>query len=65
MPKQHLSYQYMAHPRWASCGTIVVEAKQSNKAIKNQTKQKTDAMIERDARSEDAKRFEAAKFLGL
>jgi len=38
---------------------------QSNKAIKNQTKQKTDAIIECYARLDDVKRFNAAKFLGL
>ena len=63
--QQHLGPQYSAHSLRASFVTIAVEAGQSNKAIKNQTKQKTDAMIERYARLDDVKRFNAAKFLGL
>jgi hypothetical protein len=45
--------------------TVSVEAGRNNKAIKNQTKQKTDAMIERYARLDDVKRFNAAQYLGL
>jgi hypothetical protein len=41
---------------------VAVEAGQSNKAIK---KQKTDAMIERYARLDDVKRFNAAQYLSL
>jgi hypothetical protein len=44
---------------------VVVEAGQSNKAIKNQTKQKTDAIIEHYARLDDVKRFNAAQYFGL
>ncbi|MET4108335.1 tyrosine-type recombinase/integrase [Hymenobacter sp. UYP22] len=63
--QRHLGAIYSAHSLRASFVTIAVEAGQSNKAIKNQTKQKTDAMIERYARLDDVKRFNAAQFLGL
>jgi site-specific recombinase XerD len=63
--QRHLGASYSAHSLRASFVTIAVEAGQSNKAIKNQTKQKTDAMIERYARLDDVKRFNAAQFLGL
>jgi len=63
--QRHLGGMYSAHSLRASFVTIAVEAGQSNKAIKNQTKQKTDAMIERYARLDDVKRFNAAQFLGL
>ncbi|WP_303312788.1 tyrosine-type recombinase/integrase [Hymenobacter sp. BT730] len=63
--QRHLGAMYSAHSLRASFVTIAVEAGQSNKAIKNQTKQKTDAMIERYARLDDVKRFNAAQFLGL
>jgi hypothetical protein len=42
-----------------------MKAGQSNKAIQNQTKQKTNAMFERYARLDDVKRFNAAQYLGL
>ena len=63
--QRHLGPAYSAHSLRASFVTIAVEAGQSNKAIKNQTKQKTDAMIERYARLDDVKRFNAAQYLGL
>jgi integrase len=63
--QQHLGFIYSAHSLRASFVTIAVEAGQSNKAIKNQTKQKTDAMIERYARLDDVQRFNAAQNLGL
>ncbi|HEX8424799.1 tyrosine-type recombinase/integrase [Hymenobacter sp.] len=63
--QRHLGLMYTAHSLRASFVTIAVEAGQSNKAIKNQTKQKTDAMIERYARLDDVKRFNAAQYLGL
>ena len=63
--QRHLGIMYSAHSLRASFVTIAVEAGQSNKAIKNQTKQKTDAMIERYARLDDVKRFNAAQYLGL
>ncbi|MGI4742055.1 MAG: tyrosine-type recombinase/integrase [Janthinobacterium lividum] len=63
--QRHLGAAYTAHSLRASFVTVAVEAGQSNKAIKNQTKQKTDAMIERYARLDDVKRFNAAQYLGL
>ncbi|UOQ68877.1 tyrosine-type recombinase/integrase [Hymenobacter volaticus] len=63
--QRHLGIMYSAHSLRASFVTTAVEAGQSNKAIKNQTKQKTDAMIERYARLDDVKRFNAAQYLGL
>ncbi|GAB3308000.1 site-specific integrase [Hymenobacter tenuis] len=63
--QRHLGPLYSAHSLRASFVTVAVEAGQSNKAIKNQTKQKTDAMIERYARLDDVKRFNAAQYLGL
>jgi len=63
--QRHLGSGYTAHSLRASFVTVAVEAGQSNKAIKNQTKQKTDAMIERYARLDDVKRFNAAQYLGL
>jgi hypothetical protein len=58
--QRHLWAAYTAHSLRASFVTVAVEAGQSNKTIKNQTKQKTDAMIERYARFDDVKRFNAA-----
>jgi hypothetical protein len=63
--QRHLGSAYTAHSLRASFVTVAVEAGQSNKAIKNQTKQKTDLMIERYARLDDVKRFNAAQHLGL
>jgi integrase len=56
---------YTAHSLRASFITQAVKSGQSNKAIKNQTKQKTDAMIERYARLNDVVEFNAAQHLGL
>lgn len=56
---------YSAHSLRASFITQAVRNGQSNKAIKNQTKQKTDAMIERYARLNDVVDFNAAQHLGL
>lgn len=44
---------------------IATEAGQSNKALKNQTKQKTDAMSERYACLAAVKPFNVAHYLGL
>jgi hypothetical protein len=44
---------YSAHSLRASFVTIAVEAGQCKQASKNQTKQKTDARMERDARLDD------------
>jgi len=63
--QHHLGSAYTAHSLRTSFVIVAVEVGQSNKAIKNQTKQKTDAMIERYARLDDAKRFNAAQYLGL
>jgi site-specific recombinase XerD len=63
--QRHLGPAFSAHSLRAAFVTVAVEAGQSNKAIKNQTKQKTDAMIERYARLDDVKRFNAAQHLGL
>jgi len=63
--QRHLGPGYTAHSLRASFVTIAVAAGQSNKSIKNQTKQKTDAMIERYARLNDVKQFNAAQYLGL
>jgi len=53
--QRHLETAYTAHFLHASFVTVAVEAGQSNKAIKNQTKQKTNVMIERYARLDDVK----------
>ena len=63
--QRYLGPTYTAHSLRASFVTVAVDAGQSNKAIKNQTKQKIDAMIERYARLDDVKRFNAAQHLGL
>ena len=63
--QRHLGANYTAHSLRVSFVTVAVEAGQPNKAIKNQTKQKTDLMIERYARLDDVKRFNAAQYLGL
>lgn len=56
---------FTAHSLRASFITQAVRNGQSNKAIKNQTKQKTDAMIERYARLNDVEEFNAAQHLGI
>jgi site-specific recombinase XerD len=56
---------YSAHSLRVSFITIAVLKGQSNRAIKNQTKQKTDAMIDRYSRLGDIVAFNAAQNLGL
>lgn len=63
--QQHLGPTYSAHSLRASFVTISVQRGKPNQAIKNQTKQKTDAMIERYSRLNDVMAFNAAQDLGL
>jgi integrase len=63
--QKHFGPQFTAHSLRAAFVTVAVQQGQSNKAIKNQTKQKTDAMIERYARLHDVETFNAAQHLGL
>jgi site-specific recombinase XerD len=63
--QKHFGTQFTAHSLRAAFVTVAVQKGQSNKAIKNQTKQKTDAMIERYARLNDVETFNAAQHLGL
>ncbi|TGE20848.1 site-specific integrase [Hymenobacter metallicola] len=63
--QKHFGAHFTAHSLRASFVTVAVQKGQSNKAIKNQTKQKTDAMIERYARLNDVEEFNAAQHLGL
>lgn len=63
--QKHFGARFTAHSLRASFVTVAVQKGQSNKAIKNQTKQKTDAMIERYARLNDVEDFNAAQHLGL
>jgi len=63
--KEAFGPTFTAHSLRASFITTAVRNGQSNKAIKNQTKQKTDAMIERYARLNDVVEFNAAQGLGL
>lgn len=63
--QRHLGAAYTAHSLRASFVTVAVEAGQSNKAIKNQTKQKTDAMIERYTQLNNVVSYNAAQSLGL
>ncbi|SHL96933.1 tyrosine-type recombinase/integrase [Hymenobacter psychrotolerans] len=56
---------YSAHSLRVSFITISVLRGQSNRFIKNQTKQKTDAMIDRYSRLDDVVSFNAAQNLGL
>jgi site-specific recombinase XerD len=73
--QQHLNYDsdrlqiqgrlYSAHSLRVSFITIAVVKGQSNRAIKNQTKQKTDAMIDRYSRLDDIVTYNAAQSLGL
>ncbi|MBF9144516.1 tyrosine-type recombinase/integrase [Hymenobacter properus] len=73
--QQHLNYDadglqiqgrnYSAHSLRVSFITIAVVKGQSNRAIKNQTKQKTDAMIDRYSRLDDVVTYNAAQSLGL
>jgi integrase len=63
--QKHFGQHFTAHSLRAAFVTVAVQKGQSNKAIKNQTKQKTDAMIERYARLNDVETFNAAQHLGL
>lgn len=63
--QKHFGVSFTAHSLRAAFVTVAVQRGQSNKAIKNQTKQKTDAMIERYARLNDVETFNAAQHLGL
>lgn len=63
--QKHFGIRFTAHSLRAAFVTVAVQKGQSNKAIKNQTKQKTDAMIERYARLNDVETFNAAQHLGL
>lgn len=56
---------YSAHSLRVSFITVSVLRGQSNRFIKNQTKQKTDAMIDRYSRLDDVVSFNAAQNLGL
>ena len=51
--KEHLGEKYSAHSLWASFSTTAKLNGQSNEFIKNQTKQKSDAMISRYSRLDD------------
>ncbi|MBD2769370.1 tyrosine-type recombinase/integrase [Hymenobacter sp. BT664] len=63
--KQHLGEQYSAHSLRASFITTAKLNGQSNEFIKNQTKQKTDAIISRYTRLSDVVAYNAAQSLGL
>jgi integrase len=63
--KKHLGQKYSAHSLRASFITTAKLNGQSNEFIKNQTKQKTDAMISRYSRLDDLRTYNAARYLGL
>jgi integrase len=63
--KAHLGEKYSAHSLRASFITTAKLNGQSNEFIKNQTKQKTDAMISRYSRLDDIIAYNAAHSLGL
>jgi site-specific recombinase XerD len=63
--QKRLGSQYSAHSLRVSFVTVAVLNGQSNKAIKNQTKQKTDAMIERYTQLNNVVSYNAAQALGL
>jgi site-specific recombinase XerD len=63
--KEHLGTKYSAHSLRASFITTAKLNGQSNEFIKNQTKQKTDAMISRYSRLDDIIAYNAAHSLGL
>jgi site-specific recombinase XerD len=63
--QKRLGPGYSAHSLRVSFITVAVLNGQSNKFIKNQTKQKTDAMIDRYTQLNDVVRYNAAQFLGL
>lgn len=63
--KEHLGEKHPAHSLRASFITTAKLNGQSNEFIKNQTKQKTDAMISRYSRLDDTIAYNAAHSLGL
>ncbi len=63
--QKRLGSGYSAHSLRVSFVTVAVLNGQSHKAIKNQTKQKTDAMIERYTQLNNVVSYNAAQSLGL
>ena len=63
--QKRLGPAYSAHSLRVSFVTVAVRNGQSHKAIKNQTKQKTDAMIERYTQLNNVVSYNAAQALGL
>ena len=63
--QKRLGPDYSAHSLRVSFVTVAVLNGQSHKAIKNQTKQKTDAMIERYTQLNNVVSYNAAQALGL
>ncbi|GAA3980213.1 tyrosine-type recombinase/integrase [Hymenobacter antarcticus] len=63
--QKRLGPGYSAHSLRVSFVTVAVLNGQSHKAIKNQTKQKTDAMIERYTQLNNVVSYNAAQALGL
>lgn len=63
--KEHLGAKYSAHSLRVAFITTAKLAGQSNDFIKNQTKQKTDAMISRYTRLDDIIKYNAGRSLGL
>ena len=63
--QKRLGPSYSAHSLRVSFVTVAVLNGQSHKAIKNQTKQKTDAMIERYTQLNNVISYNAAQALGL
>ncbi len=63
--QKRLGPDYSAHSLRVSFVTVAVLNGQSHKAIKNQTKQKTDAMIERYTQLNNVISYNAAQALGL
>ena len=63
--QKRLGPAYSAHSLRVSFVTVAVLNGQSHKAIKNQTKQKTDAMIERYTQLNNVVSYNAAQALGL
>lgn len=63
--QKRLGNRYSAHSLRVSFVTVAVRNGQSHKSIKNQTKQKTDAMIDRYTQLNDVVDYNAAQNLGL
>ena len=63
--QKRLGQHYSAHSLRVSFVTVAVLNGQSHKAIKNQTKQKTDAMIDRYTQLNNVVSYNAAQALGL